>query len=113
MQSEPAAAASEEAVKPTKRRRRTDAEMQAVKAELLISVTVYGLQLDGQALCCSVLGRCSDQNSRSEDRCDFGENQYVVTLLKSSVSFKATQDACPIREICPDQTDLAHCVAAK
>ena len=38
--------ASEEAVKPTKRRRRTDAEMQAVKAELPISVTVDGLQLD-------------------------------------------------------------------
>ena len=59
------------------------------------------------------LGRCSDQNSRREDRCDFGENHYVLILLNSSVSFKATQDACPIRGICPDQTDLANCVAAK
>ena len=41
--------ASEEAVKPTKRRRRSAAEMQAVKAESAISVTVDGLQLDGQA----------------------------------------------------------------
>ena len=48
VQSEAAAAVSEEAVKTTKRRRRTDAEMQAVKAELPISVTVDGLQLDGQ-----------------------------------------------------------------
>ena len=48
MQSEPAAAANEEAVKPTKRHRRIDAEMQVVKAELPISVTVDGLKLDGQ-----------------------------------------------------------------
>ena len=49
VQSEPAAAANEEAVKPTKRHRRIDAEMQVVKAELPISVNVDGLQLDGQA----------------------------------------------------------------
>ena len=41
--------ASEEAVKPTKRRRRTAAELQAVKAESAISVTVDGTQFDGQA----------------------------------------------------------------
>ena len=48
VRSEAVAEASEEAVKPTKRRRRNAAELQAVKAESAISVTVDGLQLDGQ-----------------------------------------------------------------
>lgn len=41
--------ASEEAVKPTKCRRRSAAELQAVKAESAISVTVDSTQFDGQA----------------------------------------------------------------
>ena len=35
-------------VKPTKRRRRSAAELQAVRAESAISVTVDGTQFDGQ-----------------------------------------------------------------